>query len=133
MAVKFHRCRELVDDLDLMLNPTDANVQRFSYALHVSKLNVPSSTKTVSKPNVQIPLKLDLNLDVLTPPDGIDYESLKKCSSAININNITVHVVSRKDLIELKHIALTREENEIAKHQREIAKHQTDLQCLLAG
>ena len=95
MAVKVYRCREVVDDLDVMLNPTDANIQRFFHALHVSKLNVPSSTKTVSKPNVQIPLKLDLNLDVLTPPDGMDYESLKQCSSAININNITVHVVSR--------------------------------------
>jgi DNA repair exonuclease SbcCD nuclease subunit len=122
MAVKFYRCRDVVDDLNVMLNPTDANVQRFFHALHVSKLNVPSSTKTVSKLNVQIPLKLDLNLDVFTPPDGIDYESLKQRSSATRINNIPVHVVSRKDLIELKRIALTREENEIAKHQREIAK-----------
>lgn len=125
LAVKFYRCRDVVDDLDLMLNPSEANVQRFFHALRDLKLNVRCSTEEVSKPNVQIALKIDFNLDVLTPPAGIDYDSLKQRSSTTPINNIPVHVVSRKDLIELKRIALTRQESDIAKHQR-------DLQCLSA-
>jgi hypothetical protein len=123
MAVKAYRCRDVVEDLDLMLNPSDANVQRLLHALHDLGLNVPWPAKRLSKPNVQIPLKRDFNLDVLTPPDGIDYKSLKQRSETACINNIPVYVVSRTDLIELKRIALTRVQNEVAKHQR-------DLECL---
>jgi hypothetical protein len=62
---------------------------------------------------------------VLTPPVDIEYQLLKQRSLGASLNGIPVQVVSREDLIELKKIAVRRQEEDVAKHQ-------TDLRCLTA-
>lgn len=125
LAVVFHGCRDAmaVDDLDLMLNPSKNNAQSFLDTLTRLGLSAAWSVDELSKPNIHLPIKRDFNLDVLTPPDGIDYEALKQRSSAARLNNISVQVVSREDLIALKR-------HTIHKLTEEARKHENDLRCL---
>ncbi len=125
LAVVYYGCRDpmVVDDLDLMLNPSQDNIQRFLGSLNKLELNVTWSIEELSKSNIQLPIKRDFYLDVLTPPDGIEYESLKQFSSASLLNNISVKVVSREGLIALKRLA-------IHKLTEEARKHENDLHCL---
>ena len=127
LAVVFHGCRDAmaVDDLDLMLNPSQDNAQRFLSSLTRLALSAAWSVEELSKPNIQLPIKRDFYLDVLTPPDGIEYEALKQRSSAARLNNIPVQVVSREDLIALKR-------RTIHKLTEEARKHENDLRCLEA-
>ncbi len=127
LAVVFHGCRDVtaVDDLDLMVDPTQENAQRFLQSLCELQLNATWPAQELSMPNVQLPIKRDFYLDVLTPPDGIEYRAMKQHSERASLNSISVRFVSLEDLIELKHIAVERQKEDIEKHQR-------DLQCLTA-
>jgi predicted nucleotidyltransferase len=125
LAMVFHGCRDAmnVDDLDLMLNPIEDNAERLIRSLSELGFPVRWSATDLSKPNIQLPIKQNFYLDILTPPDGVDYDAMKQRSLPARLDNIPVHVVSREDLIALKRIAVARQENEIAKHKK-------DLQCL---
>jgi hypothetical protein len=127
LPLYFHGCRDIgtCDDLDLMLNPTEENGQRLLDCLLSLGLQAGWSAKDISRHNVQLPIKRDFYLDVITPPDDIEYQSMKQRSLAASLNNIFVQVVSREDLIALKRIAVRRQ-------QGDVAKHQTDLRCLAA-
>lgn len=128
LAVVFHGCRDemSVDDLDLMLNPSKDNAENFIACLANLGLSVTWSTQDFSKPNVQLPIKRDFYLDILTPPANIEYEMLIRHALDAGLNKIPIKVVSREDLIALKRIAVKRQESEIVKHR-------SDLQCLEAN
>jgi len=144
LAVCFHDCRDPidVDDLDLMVSHRRSNAEKLIATLPGLGLNTRWSVQEFSKPNIHLPIKNGFYLDVLTAPDDIDFEALRNRSLPAQLDDTPVHVVSRKDLIALKRIAVTRIEQDIAMHpkdlqrlaalERDMAKLRRDLECLTA-
>lgn len=130
LAVVFHNCRDplKVDDLDLLLNPCPENAERFIRVLSALERDPLPTVAQVARPNLQIPIKTIplFNVDILTPPDDIDFGELSgRSESALLQGDIPVRVISRRDLIALKRIA-------IQKLSKEKQKHEDDLRYLEA-
>jgi hypothetical protein len=125
LAVVFHNCRDplKVDDLDLLLNPSPENAERFIECCWPRDLMPLPTVAQVAKPNLQIPLKIIplFNLDILTPPQHIDFGELSdRSESALLQGNIPVRVISRRDLIMLKQIAIQNLSKDKQKHENDL-------------
>jgi hypothetical protein len=122
IAVVYHGCRNPmeVDDLDILINPTLDNAERFIESLPELNLKPPFKATDIAKPKVQIPIKKIYYLDVLTPPEGIEFVELMDRSLPAILNSLAVKVVSRPDLIALKKIAV-QEEGSTEKHEKDLA------------
>jgi len=130
LAVVFHNCRDplKVDDLDLLVNPSPENAERFIQVLSAMQFDPLPAIAQVARSNFQIPIKIIplFYVDILTPPDNIDFGELSSRSeSALLQDNIPIQVVSRWDLIALKQIA-------IQNLSTDKQKHEDDLRCLQA-
>jgi len=128
LAVVFYKCRnpQNVDDLDLLLNPTAKNAERFISVLSQNVLCPLPSVAQVATPNFQIPLKILplFYIDVLTPVEDVNFDELFiRSEGALLQGIIPVRVVSRRDLIEMKRIV-------VRKLSKEKQKHENDLRCL---
>lgn len=129
LAVVFHNCRDplKVDALDLLLKPSRENAERFIQVLSAMQFDPLPTVAQVARPNLQIPIKTIplFFVDILTPPDDINFGELSgRSESALLQGNIPVQVVSRRDLIALKQIAIQKLSTEKQK--------QDDLRCLQA-
>jgi hypothetical protein len=136
LAVVFHKCRnpQNVDDLDLLLNPSAENAERFLSVFSSPNLrklyNLESdqlpSVPQLARPNVQIPLKVEpmVYMDFFTPPEDVNFSELYSRSECASLNgNISVHVISRLDLVE-------RKRRDIRMLSKDKKKHEDDLRCL---
>ncbi|WP_171088939.1 hypothetical protein [Usitatibacter rugosus] len=128
LAVVFHGCRDPsnVDDLDILLDPSPGNAERFA-TLMLSVLPGANITASqLAKPKVQMPVKRDYLLDVLTPPPEFSFSELDSRAEVAILNGSTrVRVIGRADLAAMKRLA-------VASVGKDLAKHQNDLQCLEA-
>ena len=126
-AVK-HYCPEReVDDLDLMINPTEENAIKVELALSdlekygfcligigQKRINLNS----LAEPCVYFPLKTriwvtkTINADILTSPKEFDFNSAFHNSIEGEINGIYAHIVSCSDQIRLSEIAYRLKEKE---------------------
>jgi hypothetical protein len=130
LAVVFYRCRDplKVDDLDLLLNPSLENAGRFIEYCWPRDLIPRPTVAQVARPNLQIPIKYIpvFYLDILTPREDIGFDELSgRSESALLQGTIPVRVISRRDLIALKRIAIQNFSNDKQKHE-------DDLRCLEA-
>ena len=140
LAVVFHKCRDpqKVYDLDLLLNPSTKNAERF-----VSMLSSPNlkklynleelfplpSVPQLTRPNLHIQLNCDLMfyVDVFTPPEDLNFSDLFSRSECASLNgSILVRVISRQDLVEMKRRA-------VRMGSKDKKKHEDDLRCLEIG
>lgn len=126
-VVHFYGCRDdgQVDDLDLLLNPSLGNAQTFVNSSHSLGININWTVERLTQPKVQIPIKADFYLDIVTPKAGIKFSDLRERSEAARIGVVNVRVIGREDLIEMKQDAIDELENDIGKHRK-------DLECLMA-
>jgi len=137
LAVVFHKCRnpQKADDLDLLLNPSAENAERFVSVLsspnlkklyNLEELHPLPSVPQLSRPNLDIPLKFEpmFYMDVLTPPEDVNFGELFSRSECASLNgSIPVRVISRPDLVEMKRRAVRM----LSKDKK---KHEDDLRCL---
>jgi hypothetical protein len=136
LAVVFYKCRNPsnVGDLDLLLNPSSQNAERFISVLsspnpknlfNLELCRLPSASQ-VAKANFRISLKFDsmLDIDVFTPPEDMSFGQLfSRSEHALLNDNIRVRVVSRLDLIDMKRRA-------VRMLSGDKKKHEDDLRCL---
>lgn len=137
LAVVFHKCRDpqKVDDLDLLLNPSVENAERFVNVLsspnlkklyNLEELQPLPSVPQLARPNLDIPLKFDqmFCMDVLTPPEEVNFSELFSRSEYALLNgSIPVRVISRSDLVEMKQRA-------VRMLTEDKKNHEDDLRCL---
>ncbi|MCA0451709.1 MAG: hypothetical protein LCH62_18370, partial [Proteobacteria bacterium] len=127
-AVAVHGCRNMdaVDDLDIVIDSTIENAERFVAVLAECHIDFPHPVAALAKPGIQVPIKKwHYYLDVLTPRD-IDFADMLTKSISSKIADIAVRVAGRDDLIAMKRFA-------IAQNDANRKKHQSDLSCLLAS
>jgi len=136
LAVVFHKCRDAqdVDDLDLLLNPSAENMERFISVLSAPNLQesynielhpLPSISQ-LATPSLNIPLKFVpmLYVDILTPPEGMNFDELFTRSECAFLNgSIPVRIISRPDLVGMKR-------RTIEMLSKDKKKHEDDLRCL---
>ncbi|MGA2468118.1 MAG: hypothetical protein ABSH06_27705 [Thermodesulfobacteriota bacterium] len=136
LAAVFHKCRDpqKVDDLDLFLNPSAGNIERFisvisspnlkrSYNLELHPF---PSVQQLARPNLDMPLKFEpmLCVDILTPSEDANFSELFSRSQCASLNgSIPVRIISRQDLAEMKRRAIRM----LSKDKK---KHEDDLRCL---
>lgn len=122
LACVFYGCRDPfeVDDLDLMLRPTIGNIKRFLSALASAGINAPAAASALARPGVQIPLKREFYLDVLTPPVSATFEGLCTHAQPAVMNGILVHVVGRDGLITLKRLVVQSLGEAVSKHHADL-------------
>lgn len=128
MAVAFYGCREPdeVNDLDLLLDPDQTNVDRFRLALAAEGGDVNWDMRRLCKPKVQMPLKSDFYVDILTPDKETPFSTLLAASMPATLNGVAVRIIGKNHLIQLK--------SEAAESTRIVAeKHARDLRCLRAA
>lgn len=126
-AVAFYQCRKVgeVDDLDLLIDHSKENIERFLSAFSELFLVPNWKPEQLARHGVQIPIKNDYYIDILTPKSGIDFSELYGRAETARIGHIAVKVISVKDLIDMKNEAL-----KVLSKQSE--KHRIDLNCLKA-
>lgn len=124
-AVAFYQCRKVgdVDDLDLLIDHSKENIERFLSAFSELFLVPNWKPEQLARHGVQIPIKNDYYIDILTPKSGVDFDELYYCAETAQIGHVNVKVISVKDLIDMKNEAL-----KVLSQQSE--KHRIDLRCL---
>jgi len=131
-AVAYYGCRnyDKVNDLDLMINPTQNNAERIINLLNSQGLKCNWTVDDVIMPNKHIPLKSFFDLDILTPPNQIDFNTLIMRSEDSFIESCRVKIISLNDLILIDKIALEKERAELEKQEEKIEQLLSDLSCL---
>ena len=128
-AVAWYECREphKINDLDLLLEPTGSNAQKFVDAVRRIEPSFCLAAHQLARPNLHLGIKdQTFFLDVLTPQKEIDFDDLFGRSETASFQEgITARVISREDLIAMKH-------RTIKMLSEETQKHEVDLQCLEA-
>ena len=127
-----HYCPErIVDDLDLLIEPTLENAEKVKDALkkigmNVDELNVQGLTKEWKR----LCLKKFLNADILTPGGGLDFNITFRNSIEVNVNGIPVRVMSCTDLLEHKHARIQYLTTNYPNKLDEIEKERSDVKLL---
>ena len=123
-----HYCPERdVDDLDLMINPTEENAKKVEFALldlekygfyliGIEQTRI--DLNLLANPCFRLPLKKriwatkTINADILTSPKEFNFNSALHNSIQGEINGIYAHIVSCSDQIRLSMIACRSKEKE---------------------
>ena len=100
-AVSYYCPQRAVGDLDLLINGTLENAKKVRSALIVLGMNDFEHTK-LTKPKVQIPLKLLHDADIITPEDGFDFSAAFSRAVQAEINGVPISIPSVEDLIIMK-------------------------------
>ena len=100
-AVSYYYPQRAVGDLDLLVNATLENAEKVRSALISLGMNDFEHTK-LTKPKVQIPLKVWYDADIITPEDGFDFSAAFSRSVQAEINGIPIYIPSVEDLIIMK-------------------------------
>ncbi len=126
VATQFYGCRKWdeVDDLDLLLNPTEQNVKKLFSSLAKLKINASFEISDVTKPKVQLRIKDQLyNTELLTPSKEQDFASVYDSSMESGFDHHIARIISKDDLIKMK-------EDVISNTEYDLEKHNKDLECL---
>jgi hypothetical protein len=125
-SVAVHGCRYEThfDELDVLVDPTLANAERVIAALVVAGVSVPFSGADLAKPRMRVPVhNVVCEVDILTPQADEYFADLLARSVSAILNDLSVRVLGRADLIAMKRLAVEESENP--------DKHRRDLKCLL--
>jgi len=126
VATQFYGCRKSdeVDDLDLLLNPTNQNVKKLCSALAKLNLNTPLDISHVINPRVQLRIKHPpYNTDLLSPSKEQNFTTVYENSIESNFKHHKARVISKDELIKMK-------VDVIKNTQDDLEKHNKDLDCL---
>jgi hypothetical protein len=128
LAVQFYCPDRDVDDLDLLVEATPHNAEQvvtvateFGYQIDPESL--------LAHPAVQLPMKNELYLDILTPkPSGEAFDSLWASSVRAHLNdlNTPIRLPSLKSLVRMKQEAC------LGAQPEDLQKHEQDLRLLEA-
>jgi len=102
VAVHFHAPERAYDDLDIMLDPTMKNADRFLMVLDKLGLRAQFPAEKLAQPKKQIPLKTYHYADVVTPAFDIDFAAEWEQASLATVNDQPVRIASRDLLRRLK-------------------------------
>ena len=100
-AVSYYYPQRTVGDLDLLVNATLENAEKVRSALIGLGMNDFEHTK-LTKPKVQIPLKVVHDADIITPEDGFDFSAAFSRAVQAEINGVPISIPSVVDLIIMK-------------------------------
>ena len=100
-AVSYYCPQRAVGDLDLLVNTTLVNAEKVRSALISVGMNDFEHTK-LTKPKVQIPLKVLHDADIITPEDGFDFSAAFSRAVQAEINGVPISILSVEDLIIMK-------------------------------
>ena len=123
-AVAVHGCRDKsdVDDFDFLIDPSIENARKTIAALSAASIRVPFPPEALTRPSVQVPLKvLHYWAELLTPAEGVSFSELMERSVQVQISFFRVHVIGRTDLLAMKEIAVQRLAADVSKHERDLA------------
>ena len=123
-AVAVHGCRDMeaVDDLDIVINSTTDNAERFIAVLAACHINFQHPVSALARPGIQLPVKsLHYYLDVLTPRDTSFADMLAKSVPA-TLDSMAVRVAGRDDLIAMKRFAIAQNDASREKHEADLAR-----------
>ena len=100
-AVSYYCPQRAVGDLDLLVNTTLVNAEKVRSALISVGMNDFEHTK-LTKPKVQIPLKVLHDADIITPEDGFDFSAAFSRAVQAEINGVPISILSVEYLIIMK-------------------------------
>lgn len=100
-AVSYYCPQRPVGDLDLLVNPTLQNAEKVRSALIGLGMNDFEHTK-LTKPKVQVPLKVLHDADIITPEDRFDFSAVFSRAVHAEINGVPISIPSVEDLIIMK-------------------------------
>lgn len=124
-AVAFYGCRKKMhlDEIDILIDPHPQNARRTIDALKAAGIGVPFSTTDLAGPAKRVPIHThEYEIDIITPRSGVLFPDLFGRSSSALLNDINVKVVSERDLVAMKRLAV--------QESSDRAKHEQDLACL---
>ena len=130
-AVAHYGCREAheIDDLDILVDNSEVNAQRFADVINRAtteagrSLKTPLTSSNFIKPRVQFPLKFSpFNCEFQTSVSHEDFEALllKAVKSEIRFQKILL--VSLSDLIEMKKKCVEEYGAALKKHADDLKK-----------
>ena len=122
-AMALHGCRNQddVDDLDLLIAPTDDNAQKVLTALAKASVNLNVAATALTKPKVQVSIKTwQYYAEILTPAKEYDFSKMFDASFLARIGEKTISVISQTDLIRMKQDAVNQLSADLAKHQKDL-------------
>jgi hypothetical protein len=128
-AVACHGCRnpDEVDDLDLLLEPSAENAQKFVEVIRQIEPGIKLCAHQVARRGLHIRMKdRTFYLDVLTPAKDVDFHAIYDRSDNTTFQDgVRAQVISSNDLMDMKR-------RTIQQLTEETRKHENDLRCLEA-
>jgi hypothetical protein len=120
LAIAWHCTSRQADDMDLLVNPTEANSQRVSNALSALGLTG-FGVNSFAKHGVQAQIKQHHYADIITPAkDGQTFKSIEADAVNGHLFKIPVRIASRESLVQLKREAIAMSDQGAEKHTRDI-------------
>ena len=101
LAVPYYYPQRAVGNLDLLVNTALENAEKVRSALIGLGISDFEHTK-LTKPKVQIPLKVLHDADIITPEDGYDFSAAFSRAVQAEINGVPIFIPSVEDLIIMK-------------------------------
>jgi hypothetical protein len=104
LAVKFYCPDRVVDDLDILIDPTLGNAQAVRRVLLCFGLRPQFSVQDLAGPKKHLPLRNFLYLDLLTPDTETSFDDLLADAQPASLNGVVVHVASARTLLSMKEV-----------------------------
>ena len=101
LAVSYYYPQRAVGNLDLLVNTALENAEKVRSALIGLGMSDFEHTK-LTKPKVQIPLKVLHDADIITPEDGYDFSAAFSRAVQAEINGVPIFIPSVEDMIIMK-------------------------------
>ncbi len=103
-ALAFHGAPRSTGDIDLLVNPTEANGEKVVAALNdFGFASLGLTAKDFSTPGQVVQLGVPpVRVDILTDIEGVDWKQADQGKSAGLYDNVPVHFIGRKDLLTNK-------------------------------
>lgn len=103
MGVHYYCPERVADDLDLLIEPSEAAGHALIKVLPRFNEPVPSSSAAqLTHPKAQLCLKRHLYLDVITPHSEDSFDEIWSRSEGATLNGLRIRVAGREDLLNMK-------------------------------
>ncbi len=103
-AMRFHGCDRSAEDLDLLVGYDPENGHRLLAVLkEVGGVNLDTAQKVLTKPKFKVRWR---DVEMLTSIDGLNFDTAVSRAATAAVEDLTVLVVSKDDLLTSKNIAL---------------------------
>jgi predicted nucleotidyltransferase component of viral defense system len=97
-AVRFHGCRRLVNDLDIVVDNSKENARRVCDAVTEVIGRQPFTLNDLCKPGQKLSPHY-YYLDILTSLDSIRFDEAYDEKVTVDVSGITIHIISKLHLI----------------------------------